>query len=134
MASRSRARAFAIQMLYCADIQSESVSARLQQIEQKLALDEELVDLDATEQRFIQDIEGRSSDFSQSLRLEHVQNEYIGGLRKSILSLYHAQLELPEEWYHEQRLSTDLEIAEYRSLLKLNIEPLDAYRLVSDKV
>ena len=132
MASRSRARGYALQMLYCSDIHAEGFSSRLHQMEQAISSDEEWTSEGLKELLYRQSLEKNPSSAWSELRKESVRGMFVLGVQGSILPLYHAQLELPEEWYHEQRLNEAKEIERYRSYLHDNIEPMDAFRLVTD--
>jgi transcription antitermination factor NusB len=132
MASRSRARGFALQMLYCADLHAEGFSFKLQQMEQSVLLKEEWGSEKLKELLYLQKLGSTPSSSWSDLRRETVRGTFISGVQESILPLFYAQLELPEAWYHEQRLHEEKEIERYRSYLHDNIEPMDAFRLVTD--
>ena len=132
MASRSRSRSFALQLLYSADIHAEGVSTKLSQAQQLFIAENKITSDSLIELQFIQQIESASQQKWDEIRKEAVRKVLVNRLLESGIPLYQAQLELPEHWYHEQRLSDAKDIQQYNILLQENIEPMDAYRIVSD--
>ncbi|MAA78296.1 MAG: transcription antitermination factor NusB [Deltaproteobacteria bacterium] len=133
MASRSRSRGFALQLLYSADIHAEGLSSKLYQAQQQFAAEEKISSDSLVELQFIQKIESASEQTWDDIRREVVQKTFTQRLLEPAFALYQAQLELPEHWYHEQRLNSTSDIQRYNVLLQENVEPMDAYRIVSDK-
>ena len=132
MASRSRARAFALQMLYCADIHVESCASVFHQLEQNFLEYKPLQPVELAELQFVQKLEQDGVETAQHWLQEFLDQEFSRALEGTMLSLYHAQLELPEEWYHERRLETAEEVRSYHNFLDLLIEPMEAYRLTTE--
>ena len=97
MASRSRSRAFALQLLYSADIHAEGVSTKLSQAQQ-LFIDEKKVASDSLiELQFIQKIEAASQQQWDEIRRESVRRVLVERLLEPGLPLYQAQLEKENE-------------------------------------
>ena len=132
MVSRSRSRAFALQLLYSADIHAEGVSSKLQQAQQTFAERKKQSSDSLIELQFVQQIESASKNTWDDIRRAFVKRAFSQRLQEPAFSLYQAQLVLPEHWYHEQRLGNDQDIQKYNVLLQENVEPMDAYRIVSD--
>lgn len=132
MASRSRSRAFALQLLYSADIHAEGVSNTLLQAQQRFTEKNKVASHSLFELQFVQRIESASEQSWDDIRREFVRKALVERMLESGIPLYQAQLELPEHWYHQQRISDPQNIEKYKILLQENVEPMDAYRIVSD--
>ena len=132
MASRSRSRAFALQLLYCADIHMDGLSSKLGAAQKKYVSTGKVASTSLDELKFIQKIEFVDQSQWDEIRKESARRAFVKHIDESALSLYQSQLELPEEWYHEQRLHDEKDVQQYKILLQENIEPMDAFRIVTD--
>lgn len=133
MASRSRARSFALQMLYCADVHADGFANWLYQLEQKTQQDTSTETITEEEKEYVARISLMSSAEWAEEKKSLVQKEYVAHLKDAMMPLFYAQLELPEEWFHEQRFHDPKDIEQYRMLLEENIHPMDAFHIVTDK-
>ena len=76
MASRSRSRAFALQLLYSADIHAEGVSSKLQQAQQTFAERKKQSSDSLIELQFVQQIESASKNTWDDIRRAFVKRAF----------------------------------------------------------
>ncbi|MEC7987832.1 MAG: transcription antitermination factor NusB [Myxococcota bacterium] len=153
MASRSRARAFAVQLLYGADARTEAYATSLLQLERTLLEDDPIANLSAPQRAYLDQVSYLDDSSLSTFRAKKVFDYHRATLKESSFQLWDSQLELPEAWHLRSQLVVKMaessnritskptvgvkhsgkpkeQIKEFDRLLSLGVDASDAYQLV----